>query len=361
VVSGNDPSVSKDRLVRLKYTPCYDNSKSTSTSTSTSMKMKGSIGDSNSDGGREGGGIDDGGAVFFPQTAVTLSAAAANSDLGGVVSTSASAGAGAGAGASLSMQRPVVLVGKGVTYDTGGINLKSANSMKTMKHDMGGSAAALGTLLALTQTSFPYPVECWLAIVENNIDVNAYRPDDVVTAVTGTSIEIVHTDAEGRMILADVLALASRKVRKLAFHSLNDALSPSLMIDFATLTGTCISSLSNRYIGAFTNRRNYVEQIIQAGESCGERVWPFPCDDDFEEDLKSDIADVLQCRQPTEADHIYATSFLKMFVNPAVPWVHLDLGSAYRPGGLGHVGSDYTGSGVRAATAIIKKILFSKQ
>eukprot|EP01036_Dinobryon_divergens_P030007 gene30007-39192_t len=99
--------------------------------------------------------------------------------------------------------------------------------------------------------------------------------------------------------------------------------------------------------------------LIDAGVKCGERVWPFPCDSDFDEDLKSDIADVLQCRQPTEADHIYATAFLKRFVNPSCPWIHLDLASAYRPGGLGHVSSDYTGSGVRLAVEIVQKLLQS--
>ena len=235
-----------------------------------------------------------------------------------------------------------------VTADTGGINLKSANSMKTMKHDMSGSSVALGVFGALAQMKFPYPLECWLAIVENNNGPLAYRPDDVVTAVTGDTIEVVHSDAEGRMLLADVLALASRRVRIPSMHGITDVLSPKVVCDFATLTGTCVSSLSNRYIGAFSNKKELLPQLIQAGESSGERVWPFPCDDDFAEDLKSDIADTLQCRQPTEADHIYATSFLKRFVSPAVPWVHFDLASSHRPGGLGVVTSDYTGAGVRA-------------
>jgi leucyl aminopeptidase len=254
--------------------------------------------------------------------------------------------------------RPVVLVGKGVCYDTGGVNIKTANSMKTMKHDMGGSSAALGALQALTESNFPYPVECWLALVENNIDPHAYRPDDVVTTVTGDSVEVVHTDAEGRMLLADVLALASRKVSVSAVHNSmgKSALSPKLLIDFATLTGTTISSLSNRYIGVFSNRKQFVDTAIRSGEKSGERSWPFPLDEDYEEDLLSDVADVLQCRQPTEADHIYAASFLKRFVNPTVPWVHLDLGSNHRSGGLGHIPTDYTGSGCRLAMEMIRDI-----
>lgn len=254
------------------------------------------------------------------------------------------------------LQKPLILVGKGVCYDTGGINLKTANSMKTMKHDMGGSAAALGTFFSLIRSNYSRPTECWLAVVENNIDRRAYRPDDVVVSVTGESIEIVHSDAEGRLLLADVLAIASRKAEVPSINSFTSEY-PALVIDFATLTGTCISSLSNRYIGAFTNREEYLTTLMKCGEECGERVWPFPMDDDFSGDLHSDVADVLQCRQPTEADHIYAAIFLKRFVHSTVPWVHLDLGSNHRSGGLGHVSSDFTGSGVRVAASIIRNLL----
>lgn len=251
----------------------------------------------------------------------------------------------------------VLIIHYAIDY-SGGINAKTANSMKTMKHDMAGSSAALGTFISLSKSSvFPYTIECWLAIVENNISPTAYRPDDVVTAVTGDTIEIVHTDAEGRMLLADVLALASRQVLKPSFHDSQDTHSPKLLIDYATLTGTCISSLSNRYIGAFCNKREKNEILMNVGDRCGERLWPFPLDKDFEDDLVSDVADVLQCRQPTEADHIYAATFLNRFVNPTSLWVHLDLGSAHRPGGLGHVGTDFTGSGVRASLQIIKDII----
>ena len=133
-----------------------------------------------------------------------------------------------------------------------------------------------------------------MALAENNIDSSAYRPDDVVTAVTGSSVEVVHTDAEGRMLLADVLALASREVTKPDMHDFG-VLSPKLLIDFATLTGTCITSLTNRYIGVFSNRQDISEGVIKAGRTCGERLWPFPVDADYDDDLKSDVADILQC------------------------------------------------------------------
>lgn len=210
--------------------------------------------------------------------------------------------------------KPIVLVGKGVCYDTGGINLKSAGSMKGMKADMAGSAAALGAFIALQSTDIcrrGHPIECWLALSENNANSLAFRPDDVVTAVTGDSIEVVHSDAEGRLLLADVLALASRKVLHPLVHGRGlDAGNPTLLLDCATLTGTCISSLSSRYIGAFTNKPSLVRTIMDVGAQCGERAWPFPLDSDFEDDLRSDVADLLQCRVQTEADHIYAAAFL---------------------------------------------------
>lgn len=239
--------------------------------------------------------------------------------------------------------KPIVFVGKGITYDTGGINLKSANSMKTMKHDMSGSAICLGTLVALTMLNYEHDVEVWLAIAENNIpcgksqykvsDSLNYRPDDVITSVTGETIEVVHSDAEGRMILADVLAIASRKVIKPYFYynPIKEQETPRLLIDFTTLTGTCITALTNRYIGAFTNRKYLIPQILQCSEETGERIWPLPFpEEDFLDDLKSDIADIIQCRQPIEGDHIYATSFLSKFMNPSCPWIHLDLASSYR-------------------------------
>ena len=208
-------------------------------------------------------------------------------------------------------QRPVVLVGKGVCFDTGGINLKSAASMKTMKADMGGSAAALGLFWALSQAKVSFPMECWLILAENNINGNAYRPDDVITALNGDTIEIVHTDAEGRLLLADVLTAASRQTPSPLVRegkgggglspSPSGAEVPKLLIDFATLTGTCITSLSNKYIGGFSNRDHFLPLINEAGRLSGERAWAFPCDADFEEDLKSDIADVLQCRQPVSS------------------------------------------------------------
>ncbi len=228
----------------------------------------------------------------------------------------------------------LILVGKGICYDTGGTNLKPANYMFGMHEDMQGSAVALGTFLALTRMKVNYPVECWLALAMNHIGPKAYKPNDVVTASDGTTIEIVHTDAEGRMVLADTLAMASK-------------LKPRLIIDYATLTGACIYSLGSAYSGAFTNKEELIPTLIEAGKDSGERVWSFPMDEDFDKAIESDIADVKQCSLEAGMDHILASRFLQRFVKNDTPWVHIDLSSSNRKGGLAHIPTDTTGFGIR--------------
>ncbi len=236
--------------------------------------------------------------------------------------------------------RPVALVGKGICFDTGGINLKSHKSMYDMHTDMQGSAVAVGTLLALSELRAPYDIDCWLAITENEIGARAFRPQEVVRAANGVTIQVAHSDAEGRMVLADTLALAARE-------------RPELMIDFATLTGACVNALTERYSGAFTNRPQWHEALRAAGRSSGERVWPFPMDDDYDSDLESSIADVLQCTPDSKGDHILAARFLNRFVPADVPWIHIDLASSNRNGGLGHVTTDITGFGVRYTVELL--------
>lgn len=230
-------------------------------------------------------------------------------------------------------QRHITLVGKGICFDTGGTNLKPAKFMHGMHEDMGGSAVALGTLLALTRLEVSFPVECWLALAQNDIGPKAYKQNAVVTAHNGTTIEIIHTDAEGRMVLADTLSLACQQ-------------KPKFMIDYATLTGSCIQALSSRYSGAFTNRAQLHDDIIAAGRDSGERVWPFPYDEDFDKELESEVADIKQCTLDSEADHILATRFLSRFVGDTA-WLHIDLAASSHKGGLAHVGTDTTGFGVR--------------
>ncbi len=238
------------------------------------------------------------------------------------------------------VERKVFLVGKGICYDTGGTNLKPANYMFGMHEDMQGSAVALGTLLALSKLNFKRPVECWMALAMNHIGPKAYKPNDVITASDGTTIEIVHTDAEGRMVLSDTLALASKE-------------KPSLILDYATLTGACMYSIGTSYSGVFTNKKEWHADLIKAGEDSGERVWPFPLDEDFDEMIKSDIADVKQCSQESGVDHILASRFLQRFVKNDTPWVHMDLSSSNRKGGLAHIPTDTIGFGVRYSVNLL--------
>lgn len=234
----------------------------------------------------------------------------------------------------------VSLVGKGIIFDTGGTNLKPFNSMLDMHGDMQGSAVALGTLLALTRLEAPFAIDCWLAVTENRTGPTAYKSQDLITAANGKTIQTIHTDAEGRMALADTLTLASRE-------------KPRLVVDYATLTGSCIDAVTTRYSGVFTNRPDWHPRLKRTGRASGERVWPFPIGDEFLEDLKSPVADLMQCTIKGTGDHIYAASFLGEFVEDDTPWIHVDLAASDHEGGLAHIPTKVTGFGVRFTLALL--------
>ena len=230
-------------------------------------------------------------------------------------------------------KKTVALVGKGICFDTGGHNLKPARYMHGMHEDMNGSAVALGILLAASQQKLAVNIDCWLAIAQNHIGPKAYKQNDIVKALNGTTIEVMHTDAEGRMVLADTLTLASRQ-------------KPNLLIDFATLTGSMHVALGARYSGVLGNRNALLQQAVQVGQQSGERLCAFPMDDDYEPALESKVADIKQCTLDGEADHILAARFLKRFIEHDIPWLHVDLSASRCEGGLGSVASDVTGFGV---------------
>ena len=242
--------------------------------------------------------------------------------------------------------KTVALVGKGICFDTGGHNLKPARYMYGMHEDMNGSAVALGIFLAATRANLDVNIDCWLAIAQNHIGPRAYKQNDVVTALNGDTIEIINTDAEGRMVLADTLSLATKK-------------NPDVVIDFATLTGTMWVALGSRYSGIFSNNDNLTQQAVDSGKLCGERVVAFPMDSDYKIALKSTIADIKQCSMEPEADHILAALFLSRFVGKT-PWIHMDLSASRNTGGLGAVGSDVTGFGVGWGLQMIQTILKNK-
>ena len=235
--------------------------------------------------------------------------------------------------------KKIALVGKGICFDTGGHNLKPAKYMQGMHEDMNGSAVVLGIMAAATRLKLPIALEGWLAIAENHISPQAYRQNEVVTALNGTTIEVVHTDAEGRMVLADTLTLAARA-------------KPDLIADFATLTGTMYYALGSRMSGVFASSSALAQQAVEAGDASGERVVVFPYPDDYDSTLDSNVADVKQCSLEGEADHILATRLLSRFVGDT-PWLHMDLSAHSCKGGLGAVMSDASGFGVAWGVALL--------
>ena len=237
-------------------------------------------------------------------------------------------------------KRSLALVGKGICFDTGGHNLKTARSMQGMYKDMNGSAVALGILTAAAAMKLPMRLDCWMAIARNDIGPRAYLQSEVITALNGTTIEIVHTDAEGRMVLADALALAARA-------------KPDLIVDFATLTGSMHVALGERYSGVFATSDGLARAALSAAAESGERVCVFPQDEDYDEELESAIADVKQCTMEGGGDHILATRFLKRFVGDT-PWLHMDLSAAKCKGGLGAVATEINGFGVAWGVEFLK-------
>lgn len=240
-------------------------------------------------------------------------------------------------------KKNIALVGKGICFDTGGHNLKTARHMHGMHEDMNGSAVALGILLAATAARLPVTIDCWMALAQNHLSPRAYKQNEVVTALNGTTIEVVHTDAEGRMVLADTLTLAARA-------------KPDLIVDFATLTGSMHVALGDRYSGIFATSDELAHKAVAAGVASGERVCVFPMDEDYDAALDSAIADVKQCTLEGEADHILAARFLKRFTDDR-PWIHMDLSGSSCKGGLGAVASDVTGFGVGWGIELLRAVL----
>ena len=240
-------------------------------------------------------------------------------------------------------KKTIALVGKGICFDTGGHNLKPARYMQGMHEDMNGSAVALGILLAATRAKLPVNIDCWMALAQNHLSPRAYKQNEVVKALNGTTIEIVHTDAEGRMVLSDTLTLAARS-------------KPDLMVDFATLTGSMHVALGSRYSGVFATSDALARDAVAAGVASGERVCVFPMDDDYDDALDSNIADVKQCTMDGEADHILAARLLQRFTDKR-PWIHVDLSAHSCKGGLGAVATDTNGFGVGWGLALLNAMV----
>ncbi len=225
------------------------------------------------------------------------------------------------------------LVGKGVTFDTGGISIKSADGMEKMKYDMAGGAAMIGTMRALAQLKPPIPVTALIPAVENMPGSRAQRPGDIVTSLSGKTIEVINTDAEGRLILADALTYAKR-------------LGCTHLVDAATLTGAVVVALGHVNIGAFSNNDRLVERLLDAARTAGEKTWRMPLDEDYKEQLKSAFADMANVGgRPGGA--ITAALFLREFAGDT-PWVHLDIaGTAWLDEAKPYASKGPSGVGVR--------------
>jgi leucyl aminopeptidase len=235
----------------------------------------------------------------------------------------------------------VLLVGKGVTFDTGGVSIKPGEGMGAMKSDMGGAAAVLGTMEVVGRLNLPLHVVAIVPCTENMLDANAYRPSDVITASNGKTIEIISTDAEGRMILADALVYAGRY-------------EPDMVVDLATLTGACIVALGRQAAGLFSNDDKLRERLLKAGEASHERLWPLPLWDDYRKAIKSDVAD-MKNSGGRFGGVATAAVFLKEFTN--YPWAHLDIaGMALSEKEEGYVPAGGTGFGVRLLAEFLRNL-----
>lgn len=240
--------------------------------------------------------------------------------------------------------KTVALVGKGVTFDTGGISIKPSANMHLMKSDMGGAAAVLGTVELAAQLKLPVRIIGVIPSTENSVDGSAMKPGDVIGSYAGKTIEVIDTDAEGRLILADGLHYAVKQYE------------PDVLIDLATLTGSIIQTLGYEAAGLFTPNDDLAAELIQAADETGERLWRLPVWDEYKEEISSDIADVKNYHGKPLAGAIVAAKFLEVFTAVHPAWAHLDIAgmafgdTEFAPGRAG------TAYGIRLLIAYLSKL-----
>jgi len=247
-------------------------------------------------------------------------------------------------GAKNNFGKPLAFVGKGVCFDTGGISLKPARFMEEMKYDMGGSAVVVGLMKSFALRKAKVNAVGVVGLVENMPDGNAQRPGDIVKSYSGKTIEVLNTDAEGRLVLADALTYTEEKFK------------PKFIIDLATLTGAIIMALGDEYAGLFSNNDELSKNIFKASENVNEKVWRLPLHKNYDKLMNSPIADVQNINYAGGAGSITAAQFLQRFILKETPWAHLDIaGTAFskkaaslNPGGA-------TGFGVRLLNNLVKE------
>lgn len=224
-------------------------------------------------------------------------------------------------GKKAKLNKPIALVGKGLTFDSGGISLKPSAGMEEMKFDMGGAASILGTMHAIAEANLPIDIVAVLACAENMPSARASRPSDVVTAMNGTTVEILNTDAEGRLVLCDTLCYVQENYE------------PKVIIDTATLTGACVIALGSVRSALYSNDEDTIFALQAASEYTNDLVWHMPLDDAYDEQINSKVADI-QNIGGREAGSVTAACFLKRFIKEGQAWAHLDIaGTAWNGGG----------------------------
>lgn len=241
---------------------------------------------------------------------------------------------------------PIAFVGKGVTFDSGGISIKPSDHMEDMRHDMAGAGAVLGLMKAVALNKLPINVIGVMPLVENMPSGSAQRPGDIVKSMSGQTIEVLNTDAEGRLILADALWYTQDKYK------------PAAIVDLATLTGAIVIALGHEFAGLFSNSDQLAEKISESAQNTGERVWRLPMTQAFDKGIDSDIADVQNCARPgVRAGSITAAHFLKRFVN-GTPWAHIDIAGVEVSGGKSFICSNgATGFGVQLLYDLLSKVV----
>jgi len=244
-------------------------------------------------------------------------------------------------GAAKAKAKPLCLVGKAITFDSGGLSLKPSDSMMDMKTDMAGSAAVLGAMKVIASLAPPFPVHAFMGACENMPSGHAYRLGDVLVSRLGKTVEITNTDAEGRLVLGDVLAWANE-------------LKPAAIIDVATLTGACVVALGNYIVGAFGDDDALMFDVLESARSAGEELWRLPLSELQKDSLKSEVADMKNTGDRV-GGAISASVFLKEFVG-STPWVHLDIaGPSVSPKERGYLSKGATGVGVRTLVELVRR------
>ncbi|HEY6738167.1 MAG TPA: leucyl aminopeptidase [Actinopolymorphaceae bacterium] len=242
-------------------------------------------------------------------------------------------------------EKKVAFVGKGITFDSGGLSLKPNEGMKTMKCDMGGAAAVVAAVLAIAELELPVDVTAWAAMAENMPSGSAQRPSDVIRIYGGKTVEVLNTDAEGRLVLADGIVRASED-------------RPDVLVDVATLTGACVVALGDRTFGIMSDDDDLRSTVGDAADRAGEAAWPLPIPEGTREKLDSKIADLANVGTTRYGGALTAAAFLREFVGDGIRWAHLDIaGPAFNEGGPhGYTPAGGTGVGVRTLVELVRAL-----